>query len=62
MPFITIDLFAGRDTQTKRELVAALTTETCRILGCKPDAVHIRFNDVKRDDWATAGVLWSDKS
>lgn len=61
MPFITIDLFAGRSTETKRELAEALTAETCRILDCKPEAVHIRFNDVKRDDWATAGTLWSDK-
>lgn len=62
MPFITIDLFAGRDTTTKRELAAAITKETCRIMGCKPEAVHVRFNEVKREDWATAGVLWSEKS
>lgn len=61
MPFITIDLFEGRSKETKRELVEALTTETCRVLGCKPDAVQIRFNDVKREDWASEGVLWSDK-
>lgn len=61
MPFITIDLFEGRDADTKRELVKRLTAETCKTLGCKPDAVHIRFNHVKREDWSTAGTLWSDK-
>lgn len=61
MPFITIDLFEGRDTDTKRKLVESLTAETCKILGCKPEAVHIRFNNVKLEDWATAGTLWSDK-
>ncbi len=61
MPFITIDLFEGRDKETKRKLVQRLTEETCRILNCKPEAVHIRFNNVKREDWGTGGVLWSDK-
>ncbi|NLJ62179.1 MAG: 4-oxalocrotonate tautomerase [Alcaligenaceae bacterium] len=61
MPFITIDLFEGRDKETKRKLVQRLTEETCHILNCKPEAVHIRFNNVKREDWGTGGVLWSDK-
>lgn len=61
MPFITIDLFEGRDTDTKRELAERLTAETCNVLGCKPEAVHIRFNNVKREDWASAGRLWSEK-
>lgn len=61
MPSITIDLFEGRSVEAKRELVKAITTETCRVLDCKPDAVHIRINDVKRENWASAGVLWSDK-
>lgn len=61
MPFITVDLFEGRDTDTKRELVKAFTDEACRILGCGPDAVHVLFNDVKKEDWATGGELWSDK-
>lgn len=61
MPLITIDFFEGRDIETKRELVKAFTTEACRILDCKPEAVHIMINDVKRENWASAGILWADK-
>ena len=61
MPFITIDLFEGRDVQTKRELVERITAETCKVLKCQPESVHVRINNVKREDWGTAGVLWSDK-
>ncbi|MCQ9617250.1 4-oxalocrotonate tautomerase [Paenalcaligenes niemegkensis] len=61
MPSITVKLFEGRTVEKKRELAHALTAESCRVLGCKPDAVDIVFVDVKREDWATAGVLWSDK-
>ena len=61
MPLITIDFFEGRNIETKRELVEVFTAETCRILGCEPDAVQIKFNDVKRENWATGGTLWADK-
>lgn len=62
MPAIHIQLFEGRSVEKKRELVEAITKETVRILQCSPDAVDIIFTDVKKSDWATAGVLWSDKS
>jgi len=55
VPFIVIRLFEGRTADTKRELGEALTRETCRILGCTPDAVDIVFEDVKRSDWISAG-------
>jgi 4-oxalocrotonate tautomerase len=32
-----------------------------RTLGGSPDSVDILFYDVKKQDWATAGVLWSDR-
>ena len=30
-------------------------------LAVEPGAVDVIFRDVKKSDWATAGVLWSDK-
>jgi 4-oxalocrotonate tautomerase len=57
-----IKMFEGRGKQQKAELAEALTRETCRILKCSPEAVDIVFEDVKKENWATAGVLWSDKS
>ncbi|MGG4606239.1 4-oxalocrotonate tautomerase [Alcaligenaceae bacterium 429] len=61
MPSITVQLFEGRTVEKKRELAEALTAESCRVLGCSPEAVDIVFVDVKRENWATGGVLWSDK-
>jgi 4-oxalocrotonate tautomerase len=58
---MTIKLFEGRTKEIKRELVEALTRETCRVLKCSPESVDIILEDVKKEDWATAGVLWSDK-
>ena len=27
----------------------------------KPEAVEIIFTDIKKHDWATGGILWSDR-
>lgn len=62
MPTMHIELFAGRTPEKKRELVEALTAETCRVLGCEPSAVDIILIDVERANWATGGKLWSEAS
>jgi 4-oxalocrotonate tautomerase len=56
-----IRLFEGRTKEQKRELAEALTRETCRVLGCSAEAVDIIYEDVKKENWATAGKLWSDR-
>lgn len=61
MPTFHIEMFEGRTVEQKRELVAAVTRETCRVLGCPPSSIDIIITDVKRHDWATAGELWSEK-
>lgn len=60
MPSLHVELFAGRSPEQKRELVEALTRETCRVLGCEPAAVDIILVDVERHHWATGGKLWSE--
>ena len=55
MPTMHIEMFAGRTPEKKRELVEALTKETCRVLGCSPEAVDIILTDVARENWATGG-------
>lgn len=62
MPLITVQLFEGRSVEQKREYAKALTEASVRVLGIDPGAVDVVFSDVKRSDWATGGVLWSDKS
>jgi 4-oxalocrotonate tautomerase len=61
MPTIHVELFEGRTAEQKRELARALTEATVRTLGSKPEGVDIIFTDIKKSDWATGGVLWSDR-
>jgi 4-oxalocrotonate tautomerase len=62
MPLIRVELFEGRTVEQKRALAAALTEATMKTLGSPADAVDVMFFDVPRHNWASAGVLSSDKA
>lgn len=61
MPTLRVELFEGRTPQQKAELAKELTEACVRVLGGSPGAVDILFFDVAKQDWATGGVMWSEK-
>ncbi len=61
MPTIHVELFEGRTLEQKRAFAKALTEATVQTLGSKPESVEIIFTDIPKHDWATGGVLWSDR-
>ncbi len=62
MPNITIQWYAGRTDQQKRDIVAAITDAMVRIAKTTPDQVHIVFQDVEKADWGVNGRLASDSA
>lgn len=60
MPVIQVQILEGRTAEQKRAFVKAVTDATVASLGCKPESVHVIIQDVRKDDWATGGRLWSD--
>ena len=60
MPTIHIEMFEGRTHEQKKKLVEEITRVTCETLGNKPDSVDIIITDIKRENWATGGKLWSE--
>lgn len=60
MPIVHIEMFAGRDIETKRKMVAAVTeaiTSTCNV---NPESVTIVISDMQPENYAKAGVLKAD--
>jgi 4-oxalocrotonate tautomerase len=53
-------MFEGRTLDQRRKLVKEITDGTCRALGCPADAVQIILTDIKKENWAEAGKLFSD--
>jgi 4-oxalocrotonate tautomerase len=60
MPNITVQWFAGRTDQQKRELVTAITDAMVKIGKTTPDQVHIVFQDIEKSNWGNSGKLTSD--
>ena len=61
MPTLHVELFEGRTHAQKSALARELTDACLRVLGGTPDAVDVIFHDVAPGNWATAGLLWSEK-
>lgn len=62
MPTIRVELMEGRTADQKKALVQALTQAVVDTLGSKPESVDVLLFDIKRQDWATGGVQWSERS
>ena len=62
MPNITIQWYAGRTAEQRREIVKAITEAMVRIGKTTPDQVHVVFQDVEKAYWGVNGKLASDPS
>lgn len=62
MPNITIQWYAGRTPDQKRQIVAAITEAMVTIGKTTADQVHVVFQDVDKSDWGVNGRLASDRS
>lgn len=60
MPVIQVDMFSGRTTETKRQLVKALTEAFVNVTGARPQSVQVILRDVEKHDWGAGGSLCSD--
>ena len=61
MPNITVQWYAGRTDDQKRQIVAAITDAMVTIGKTTPDQVHIVFQDIEKSNWGNSGKLASDK-
>jgi len=61
MPIVRVEMFEGRDAETKQELVKSLTSEMVRITGCSAASVNVVITNVAKEDWGLGGELASTK-
>ena len=62
MPTYHIEMIEGRTAEQKKKLVEEITRVSVEVLGGTPEMVDILITDVKRENWATGGRLWSERS
>ncbi|MEW6557272.1 MAG: 2-hydroxymuconate tautomerase [Elusimicrobiota bacterium] len=61
MPLVRIDLWSGRERETKEKLIKNVTSAVVDSIGCPPDAVQIVINEVEKENWGLGGVPASEK-
>jgi len=60
MPNITVQQMP-KTTEQKRELVARITDAFMDVYGAPAESVHVWFQEVSREDYASNGKLVADK-
>ena len=61
MPIVTVNIARGRTIDQKRSLVEAVTQAVVSTLDVKPEWVTVLIDEHERENWATGGILHSDK-
>lgn len=61
MPLIVVKMLEGRSVEQKRRLVKEITDVVVKYTGAAEDQVDVIIEDHPRENWAKAGVLFSDR-
>ena len=51
MPHIEINMFAGRDDETKKRVAEAIVETMIKELGCQKSHLSVAIHDVKPENW-----------
>jgi 4-oxalocrotonate tautomerase len=60
MPYANIQITKGATRAQKAELVKDLTDSLVRVLGKKPEHIHIVIQEIEEENWGFAGMLTDD--
>lgn len=60
MPIVKIELIEGRTIEQKRQMAERITDVITEVAGVSKDVVDIIFYDIKKQDFASSGKLFSD--
>ncbi len=61
MPVIQVTMLQGRTADQKRKLASRLTDVMVEEAGARREGVVVTFVEVSRENYASGGVLMSDK-
>lgn len=60
MPIVKIDMWEGRDKETKRMLIQAVSRAMAETLAIPVDRIHIIITDVPKHNWGLKGEQASE--
>jgi 4-oxalocrotonate tautomerase len=60
MPYINLQITRGATREQKQSVVKEFTDTLVRVLGKKPEHIHIVIQEIEEEDWGFAGMLTDD--
>lgn len=60
MPYINLQITKGATKEQKKQIVAEFSQTLVKVLGKKPEHIHIVIQEIELDDWGYAGQLTSE--
>jgi 4-oxalocrotonate tautomerase len=60
MPYINVQITKGASRAQKKTVVREFTEVLERVLGKKPEHIHIVFQEIAEEDWGYSGMLTDD--
>lgn len=57
MPYVNIQITRGADRGQKAQLVKDVTDSLVRVLGKRPEHIHVVIQEVAEEDWGFEGLL-----
>ncbi len=61
MPFIRVSMYKGRTKEQKVQIAREITEVMTRVANIPAEATQIIFEEIDRENWASAGTLASEK-
>ncbi|OGC11716.1 hypothetical protein A3K48_04390 [candidate division WOR-1 bacterium RIFOXYA12_FULL_52_29] len=55
MPIVRIEMWAGRDKETKAKLIQEVTKTVCEVAKSPPEAVIVVIEDIPKENWGQNG-------
>jgi len=59
---VTVQLFAGRTIEQKRNLARAINEAMVEHVGARAETCHVIIQEIPKENWGRAGILASDRT
>jgi len=60
MPYVNLQITRGASRAQKAQIVKDMTNSLVKVLGKKPEHIHIVIQEIEESDWGYAGLLTDD--
>lgn len=61
MPVVTVQMWQGQSVENKRRMARGITDVLAPFMNHRPESIHIVFQEVPLESWASGGALSADR-